>query len=525
MKKNILAIGITSLFILSMVSPIVFGNTTRILNKDIQQSTIFYDDGLTDSSWPMFQHDIHHTGLSPYGKSGNWVKEKWNRGITSLAYSSPAIDKKGTIYIGTFDYYLYAINPNGTLKWKYKTGGCIKSSPAIAEDYTIYVGSEDGKLYAFYSNGTLKWRIEIGGWSTPPVIDEDGIIYTSCTDGKIYAVYQNGTKKWNYQTGDMIYSSCVLDNLGTVYCGSHDGYMYAIYTSNGTLKWRYKTGTWCGGKGATVCDDGTIYFGDVNGYLHAVNPNGTRKWRKDLVQNIISSPSITEEGNIIIGCYDGYVYSFNPDTGAQNWKFELEKYESISGSPSIDKYGVIYIGAWNGWFYAINPDGTLKWKYKTLDEIFTSAAIDENGTIYIGAHTTSFSAKLYALEPIDDNAPDKPVIDGPNSGLINSEYNFTAVSSDPDGHNISYYFNWGDGTHSGWTDFVPSGTIVNLSHSWEKRGTYTIKVKAKDDYGMESEWGELTVTMPKNKAINNVLFHWFLERHSLLKRFLSLIIK
>ena len=510
-----MAIGIILLFTVSAISPIVISNNIKTSGEKVSEST-----GLMDSAWPMFQHDVRHTGRSPYGKSSKWLVEKWSKGIGSLVRSSPAIDKNGTIYIGSSEDFLYAINPNGTLKWKYKTGGNVVSSPAITEDGTVIVGSEDGKLYAFNSNGTLKWRIEIGGWSTPPVIDEVGIIYTSCTDGNIYAVYQNGTKKWNYQTGSMIYCSCVLDSNSIVYCGSNGGYMYAIYANNGTFKWRYSTGITTGGIGATVGDDGTIYFGDMNGYLHAVNPNGTRKWRQDLLDNVYTSPSITEEGNIIVASYRGYVYSFTPD-GFENWKFEAEKDEYISSSPVIDKYGVIYIGAWNGWFYAINPDGTLKWKYKTLDEIFPSAAIDENGTIYIGAHTTSFSAKLYALEPIDDNPPDKPIIDGPNSGLINIEYNFTAVTSDPDDDNVSYYFDWGDGKNSGWTDFIPSGIIVNLSHSWAKSGTYTIKVKAKDDYGMESEWSELQVTMPRDKATTYSLLHRWLERFPILNLLLQ----
>jgi outer membrane protein assembly factor BamB len=479
-----------------------------------------------NSSWPMFQNNVRHTGRSPYGKSGNWFKEKWKLEIDSLMYSSLAIDKNGTIYVGSIDWYFYAINSDGTLKWRYKTGGGIQSSPAIAEDGTIIIGSDDGKLYAFNSNGTLKWRIEIGGWSWPPVIDEDGIIYTSCTDGKIYAVYKNGTKKWNYQTDGMIYSSCVLDDMGNVYCGSNDGYMYAIYTSNGTLKWRYGTGSECGGAGATVGDDGTIYFGNLRGYLHAVNPNGTRKWRRDLLDNVYTSPSITDEGDIIVANYRGYVYSFNPDNGAENWKFEAEEYEYISSSPVIDNYGVIYFGAWNGWFYALNPNGTLKWKYKTLDAVFPSAAIDENGTIYIGSHCDSqpdFYSYIYALEPFDNNAPDKPVINGPNSGLINIDYNYTAVTSDIDNDNISYYFNWGDGTNSGWTDFVPSGTTVNLSHSWQKSDTYTIKVKAKDDYGMESEWGTFTVKMPRNKVTFNSLLSKYLELYPLLNRLVYLI--
>jgi len=36
----------------------------------------------------------------------------------------------------------------GTLKWKYRTGNKVWSSPAIGSDGTIYVGSKDWHLYA-----------------------------------------------------------------------------------------------------------------------------------------------------------------------------------------------------------------------------------------------------------------------------------------------------------------------------------------------------------------------------------------
>ena len=66
--------------------------------------------------------------------------------------------------------------------------------------------------------------------------------------------------------------------------------------------------------------------------------------------------------------------------------------------------------------------------------------------------------------------------------------------------------------------------MVNLSHSWEKSGTYTIKVKAKDDFGMESEWGELQVTMPRDKSVSSSLLLKLLERFPLLEVILSKII-
>ena len=514
------------MFIISSISPIVISNTIKTSSEIVSESTS--DGGLMDSCWPMFQHDVRHTGRSPYGKSGNWFKEKWVfENLDSMMYSSPAIDKNKTVYIGSYSNYFYAINPNGTMKWQYETGEGVESSPAIAEDGTIYVGSDDAKLYAFNPNGTKKWSLTIGdGWVyVSPVIDEDGIIYVASVNGNnICAVYPNGTKKWDTKLGGMVYCSAGLDENGMVYIGSNDGYMYALYRNNGTLKWKYKTGGKIGSAPA-INNEGIIYFGSNDGYLYSLNPNGTRKWRRNVGDLIITSPSITNEGNIIIGCYDGYVYSFKPDNGTENWRFKAGS--EVYASPSIDKYGTIYIGALNGWFYAINPDGSLKWRYKTLDAVFSSAAIDENGTIYIGAHCISqpeFYSYIYALEPMDNNAPEKPIINGPTTGLINIEYNFTAITSEPDGENISYYFDWGDGKKSGWTDFVTSGTMVNLSHSWEKSGTFTIKVKAKDDYGMESEWSELQVTMPRDKVMSSSLLMKLLDKFPLLEVILSKII-
>jgi outer membrane protein assembly factor BamB len=56
------------------------------------------------------------------------------------------------VYVGSGDHCLYAINPEGTLKWTCKTGDWVDSSPAIGPDGTVYVGSEDGYLYAIYTN-------------------------------------------------------------------------------------------------------------------------------------------------------------------------------------------------------------------------------------------------------------------------------------------------------------------------------------------------------------------------------------
>ena len=79
--------------------------------------------------------------------------QKWAFATGGTVYSSPAIGADGTIYVGSFDKKLYAINRDGTQKWAFTAGSYIVSSPAIGSDGTIYVGAYDNRLYAINSSG------------------------------------------------------------------------------------------------------------------------------------------------------------------------------------------------------------------------------------------------------------------------------------------------------------------------------------------------------------------------------------
>jgi len=104
---------------------------------------------------------------------------KWRYPTNGSVGSSPAIGPDGTIYVGSDDYYLYAINPDGSLKWGYQTNGLIVSSPAIGSDGTIYVGA-GYYLNAINPDGGLIWRCHTE-WSndviSSPAISPDGTIY------------------------------------------------------------------------------------------------------------------------------------------------------------------------------------------------------------------------------------------------------------------------------------------------------------------------------------------------------------
>lgn len=130
-----------------------------------------------------------------------------------------------------------------------------------------------------------------------------------------------------------------------------------------------------------------------------------------------------------------------------------------------------------------------------------------------------------------NNAPDNPNINGPPSGTAGTELEYTFVSIDPDDDDIAQYIiNWGDGIEETIIGPFKSGIPQSKSHTWTSQGTYTIKAKAKDIFGFESDWGELVVTMPRSKTISTLytLLYNFLQSHPnmfpILQQFLKLFI-
>ena len=118
------------------------------------------------------------------------------------------------------------------------------------------------------------------------------------------------------------------------------------------------------------------------------------------------------------------------------------------------------------------------------------------------------------FENTSSHVPNKPeTVTGSVSGRIGHEYEYSTVGTDDDGDLLFYFFDWGDGTNSGWIGYYESGETCSASHVWTEEGTYEIKVKTKDLFGYESEWSDpLPIRMPKNKAINSV-FQQFFEQH------------
>ncbi len=259
------------------------------------------------------------------------------------------------------------------------------------------------------TDGVEKWKIDTH-WqcSGSPIIDKEGIIYVGAF--YMFAVYPNGTLKWQFETDGRVVSAPAIDENGILHFGGiYGNKLYAMYSSNGTVKWTYKIGpTWAS---PTIGDDGIIYApGTDNWNVLALYPNGTLKWRFHASKNVYSSPAIGDDGTIYCTSYNGYLYALYPENGTEKWKYKVPGY--IRTSPCIADDGTIYTVSTNGPLYAFNPDGTVKWNTSSVGG-GTSPTIGQDGTIYCGYKD------LYAVNPLNgsikwkcDLGRDRTVKDG-----------------------------------------------------------------------------------------------------------------
>ena len=227
-----------------------------------------------------------------------------------LHYGCPAIAIDGTIYIASGneidndDYNgssrLFAINPNGTLKWTYHILSAHYTTPSpitIANDGTILFTSY--YVYAINHDGTKKWTNATHYTFSCPLL-YNNYIYLLGTAGGLYIVNLNdGTKlpDWSNVTG---WTNYYYDNPKQPIIGNniHVGYpVSAINLLTGITEWTYPIDTY---SKLSADSNGTIYFCHHT-IIYAINSDGTLKWTYQL------NGSMDNMGNIVID-FNGNVY-------------------------------------------------------------------------------------------------------------------------------------------------------------------------------------------------------------------------
>ena len=164
----------------------------------------------------------------------------------------------------------------------------------------------------------------------------------------------------------------------------------------------------------------------------------------------------------------GQFYSIDKTTGAatpigSGVGFNMNYGQDMEYDKDND---ILYFCAYN---YNAGPE------FRTIDKTTGTSTLIGS----LPGQSTGFAIPyILNYPPLTPDAPD-----GPDEGIIGVDYTFTATTTDPEGDPIEYWFDWDDGTNSGW---VSPG---NAQHAWTAAGSYDVKVKARDTVSFrESEF-------------------------------------
>jgi outer membrane protein assembly factor BamB len=194
---------------------------------------------------------------------------------------------------------------------------------------------------------------------------------------------------------------------GTIYVASRSTRLHAL-NPDGTKKWSFEL------EGETdsspaVASDGTIYVGSgsrpetpfrVGGAvgasspharLWAVNPDGTKKW-EFATGDTVSSAAVASDGTVYV--QGDALYAIGAD-GVQKWRLPVGRGVTIGG-PAIGRDGTVYVCGVGGSVHAVTPNGRVAWEFKTRAKAWMrcSPAVAVDGTVYVYA-----TGVLYAIRP------------------------------------------------------------------------------------------------------------------------------
>jgi plastocyanin len=170
--------------------------------------------------------------------------------------------------------------------------------------------------------------------------------------------------------------------------------------------------------------------------------------------------------------------------------------ETITPNPADEYDPITFTG------YGVDNQFEITEYWWEIDSEVTNENQSFTKTLNPGEHTIEFWVKneqdtwsdsdQMIITVTNNTAPNTPSIEGPTQAQKGEPIEYTFTSTDDQGDQITYHIDWDDGN-------TQESTITTISHTYTKKGTYTLRCKAIDEHGEESQWGTMEISMPKTK--------------------------
>ena len=377
-------------------SPVVTYVDPGVYNVSLMISGPGGSDSLTKESYiHVFPEST--PGLHKWTYSG---EEEYDEILTS-----PAIGENGSIYYGSNDGYLYALDENGYLSWKFKITGAV-SSPILNQG-RIYVGSGRRKVYCLNTTGREVWQYDLEDGFEGMALSADNILYATDFSANLYALSLNGDLLWKKQLHRDL-GKPIIDRNNKVFVAGHNfdeevASLY-IFNSDGSLSdsTEFRAPISHNSIALVIGKDGAVYL--TIDRLMALDPDLEVKWiypAWNIYGGITSAPILDDEDNIYFGRdFRGEIHSLRSN-GAINWVLDIsDKVDFVDdgiGTGIIGEDGNLYFALENGFVVAVDKNGQLLWDQQLVEREFSGL---NRSTRYFGPALTD-NGILYA--PYDNN--------------------------------------------------------------------------------------------------------------------------
>ncbi|MEO0142068.1 MAG: T9SS type A sorting domain-containing protein [candidate division WOR-3 bacterium] len=380
--------------------------------------------GFSPPIWPNWKYDRQLTGRCPYigpeQPEIDWVFD--TQDTFRFTSASVVISGDSTIYFCSPDSFLFAVKPNGVLKWRFKTRG-RPYFPAIDESGRIYCSVAGDSIYLLTLDDSITYAKFVWSWSMPnnnnlvalpPInIGVDKTTYMSADSMR--AIDSAGNIKWTCHRGMTSAYPPALSHDGSKlfyeWCYDQWTNTLASRDTSGALNWYRVIGpapmslAW---GSPAIGRDSAIYFSTADGRLLGLWPNNTDKWAPPNNLGALNFMTVSLGSNDTLwlmnyGKRPTY-RKFSPDNGIITFIDSVTTLPSVYNffnSYIIDSLGQAYIvlrdsQTTSSILYAFNADGTVKWSIPLTGSSFTPRsfpAIGPNHKIYVCAGTKLFAIR------------------------------------------------------------------------------------------------------------------------------------